>query len=218
MKRFKILLIILLGLVLFPFNSVAEDNTAIIQEDLTITMPDLLYNGSLFGWKITFDYIGSYEGKHYWVLSNMVENKPDHNVDGYGFESSKFVEEINKARSNGAPCSVGGLNNIKWSDELSQAALNHALDMAKNDFFEHEGSDGSQFWERVGDTGFKGRPLGENIAAGSKTVEEAVNQWLNSHGHCNNIMNSRVTHMGYAYVLEHGTKWTYYHCMVTGHK
>ena len=42
---------------------------------------------------------------------------------------------------------------------------------------------------------------GENIASGQRTVEEAMASWLDSPGHCANIMNPDFREMGAAYAI-----------------
>jgi uncharacterized protein YkwD len=41
--------------------------------------------------------------------------------------------------------------------------------------------------------------VGENIAYGAKSAEEVVQSWLDSPGHCENIMDPRFAEMGIAY-------------------
>ena len=50
----------------------------------------------------------------------------------------------------------------------------------------------------------------ENIAAGSNTAESVVNQWMNSEGHRNNIMNPDYTKLGVGMAKggSYGTYWT----------
>lgn len=218
MKKFIIAILLLI-----PTLSFAS-NIATLKEDCSIILPALKFQEEVYNWKVTFDYIGEKDGQMYWVLSDIIikDEDPDvqvpDEIDDYGFESNKFVSGINEARRNGSPCNSGGVGDIKWDDELAKAALDHSIDMAMNNFFDHTGSEGSNFWDRVGNTDFKGRPIGENIGAGYRSVEDAINGWLHSPGHCKNIMNGSVTHMGYAFVVKKGTNWTYYHTMVTGNK
>jgi uncharacterized protein YkwD len=70
--------------------------------------------------------------------------------------------------------------------------------MADNNYFSHTGSDGSNAGQSVSATGYSWRAWGENIAAGDATVESVVTGWLDSPGHCGNIMNPIVTEMGAA--------------------
>ena len=61
---------------------------------------------------------------------------------------------------------------------LNRAALIHSQDMAKNDFFEHEGSDGSKVGDRASRVGYRWRAVAENIAIGAETAEIVVEGWL----------------------------------------
>ncbi len=95
---------------------------------------------------------------------------------------------------------------------LSRAALVHSQDMAKKDFFEHKGSDGSTVGIRTARVGYVWRTVGENIAIGPQTAEIVVQGWIDSPGHCANIMSPAFTEMGIAFVVdrksEAGIYWT----------
>ena len=96
---------------------------------------------------------------------------------------------------------------------LNTSAQAHANDMVKNNFFSHTGSDGKQPWDRMTRAGYAWKAAGENIAAGNSTVDTTMTQWLNSPGHCANLMNSSFTQMGLACVKgtssnPYGTYWT----------
>ena len=82
------------------------------------------------------------------------------------------------------------------SRELSEAAANHARDMARKNYFDHRGADGSQPKDRVLRAGYQPRLTGENIALGPESAEEVVAGWLASPGHCANIMDSRFQNIG----------------------
>ena len=47
--------------------------------------------------------------------------------------------------------------------------------------------------------GYQEKLVGENIAYGPKTAEEVVQGWLDSPGHCENIMDPRFAEMGIAF-------------------
>lgn len=68
--------------------------------------------------------------------------------------------------------------------------------MARRKFFEHQGSDGSQPRDRVLRAGYLSRLTGENIALGPESAEEVVAGWLDSPGHCANIMDARFRDIG----------------------
>jgi len=94
-------------------------------------------------------------------------------------------------------------------DNLNLAAQAHAADMSTNSFFSHTGSDGSNFVQRIGRTAFAGTPIGENIAAGQRSAADVVAGWVESDGHCRNLMNPQATKIGIGYTTggPYGTLW-----------
>jgi len=93
------------------------------------------------------------------------------------------------------------------NEQLEAAARIHARDMAEHEKMDHEGSDGSQFNERIERRGYHGRKLGENIAAGQKSVEAVMRGWMNSPHHRDNIL-GEFSEIGAARVLaEDGTPY-----------
>jgi uncharacterized protein YkwD len=85
---------------------------------------------------------------------------------------------------------------VTLSGTLAGVALGHAADMAQNNYFEHEDLAGKSPADRVRAVGYQEKLVGENIAYGPKTVEEVVQGWLDSPGHCENIMDPRFAEMG----------------------
>lgn len=107
--------------------------------------------------------------------------------------SSTFESMLNDVRSN---VSAGP---VTYNDLLGQAARRHANDMHANDFFDHEGSDGSDIGERVSDTGYRYSWVGENIAWGQQSEAAALVAWQNSTtGHRENNENPRHEHFALA--------------------
>ena len=85
----------------------------------------------------------------------------------------EVLERVNAARAKPRKCgktSMPAAPPLQLSALLNRAALIHAQDMAKNDHFEHEGTDGSTPAERVARVGYRWRNVGENIAALSRRV------------------------------------------------
>ena len=112
---------------------------------------------------------------------------------------ARVVELVNAARSKGRKCGserFSAAPPLITSRELNDAAASHARDMARKDFFDHRGLDGSQPKDRVLRAGYQPRLTGENIALGPESAEEVVAGWLASPGHCANIMDSRFQHIG----------------------
>ena len=80
--------------------------------------------------------------------------------------------------------------------------------MSFNNFFSHTGSNGSSVGDRVTAEGYNWTNVGENIASGQTTPEAALESWLNSPGHCANIMNPDFTELGAGIESPNGTLWT----------
>jgi uncharacterized protein YkwD len=82
---------------------------------------------------------------------------------------------------------------------LDAAALAHSSEMAALRYFSHQGKDGSQVGDRAKRAGYNWHHIGENIASGMRTPEEAMAGWIASPGHCANLMNPAFTEMGSGY-------------------
>lgn len=111
---------------------------------------------------------------------------------------------INQARSK--PCLCGtttypAVPALVLDAQLNAASDKYAVDMATYNRFSHTGRDGSQPWDRMSREGYNWRAAGENIAAGYSTTRAVVDGWLQSPGHCKNIMsaNFKDVSVGYGY-------------------
>lgn len=114
---------------------------------------------------------------------------------------ARVVALVNEARRRGHQCGSERFNAapaLRVSRQLNEAASEHARDMAHNTYFEHRGSDGSEPRDRVRRAGYRSRLTGENIALGPESAEEVVTGWLDSPGHCANIMDPRFQDIGIA--------------------
>jgi uncharacterized protein YkwD len=83
---------------------------------------------------------------------------------------------------------------------LTKAARRHARAMADRDFFSHVGADGSNMGKRVIEAGYIWRLAAENIAAGMVGPADAIESWIDSPGHRQNLLLKGATHMGLAHV------------------
>ncbi|HEY5809090.1 MAG TPA: CAP domain-containing protein [Povalibacter sp.] len=133
--------------------------------------------------------------------------------------SDRVLTLVNQARAQPRKCGSTrfvAVPPLALSAQLSRAALLHAQDMAQHNFFEHEGSDGSTVAVRATRAGYEWRSVGENIAAGSTTAESVVKGWLESPGHCANIMAPAFAEMGIAYATDDKSKAGIYWSQVFG--
>lgn len=115
-----------------------------------------------------------------------------------------ILEAVNAARAVARNC--GGQHfaaapPVTWNDLLAKAAFAHSEDMARNRYFNHQGTDGTQVGDRAREAGYDWLRVGENIASGLPSPEEAVAGWLSSPGHCANLMHPGFTQMGAAYAI-----------------
>lgn len=112
----------------------------------------------------------------------------------------RVLEGSNAHRARGAECdgeAFGPAEPLEMDPLLRLAARLHSTDMAENDYFSHDSLDGRDMSDRISATGFAGAfPWGENIARGQRTPEEVVQGWMESPGHCRNIMNPSFHALG----------------------
>jgi hypothetical protein len=111
--------------------------------------------------------------------------------------NEQFVSEV--LRLTNEYRAQNGLNALKLNEELTVTGEFHSLDMAKNNYFEHTGLDGSLPWDRAKRVGFESRLMAENIAAGQYSPESVVQAWIASEGHRKNLINPNFTEMGLGY-------------------
>lgn len=79
---------------------------------------------------------------------------------------------------------------------LDRAAQDHADAMLERTFYDHRDPEGDRAWERVVETGYRPRRVGENIAKGIFSPREVVERWLGSEGHRRNTLSAGFREMG----------------------
>jgi uncharacterized protein YkwD len=130
------------------------------------------------------------------------------------------MARINQHRAAGASCGAQGTfgpaGALAWEARLTQAADGHSRDMATRNYFSHTSLDGRTLSDRVTATGYAWSTVGENIAAGQRSVDQVMNGWMASDGHCANIMNPRFTEVGVACVNATGAQYPTYWTMNLG--
>jgi uncharacterized protein YkwD len=116
--------------------------------------------------------------------------------------ATRALQLVNEVRARGARCgerSFGPAPPVRLSGTLAGVAFGHANDMARHNYFEHEDLAGHSPADRVRAVGYQEKLVGENIAYGPKSADEVVQGWLDSPGHCENIMDPRFAEMGIAF-------------------
>ena len=154
--------------------------------------------------------------------SEFVANEPDPSTEvqdtgdevGWPVGWEAFEDEVlrivNVKRSALQRCggeSMGFGAPLVFNAQLRDAARAHSEDMAVRDFFAHRAPGGSEPSDRAQAAGYTG-PVGENIAYNAQTPEEVMEGWMNSPGHCRNIMDTSYVSLGVGlYVNEAGETW-----------
>ena len=131
-------------------------------------------------------------------------------------EQQSMLDSVNAFRAGTRDCGSRGVFSpappLAWNCKLESAASAHSADMANNNFFSHTGSNGSDLGDRATAAGYAWNALGENIAAGYSSVGSVLQGWIDSDGHCANLMNASFDELGaarqYNAASSYGTYWT----------
>lgn len=160
-------------------------------------------------------------------VSNMVP-RPQETPTIESAAKAAYLQAVNQIRAVPRQCGkrfYAAAKPLKWNDRLYKAAYEHSKDMALCSHFSHDGSGRESDWtaksqnlgrcstfvNRIENNGYtRYRGVAENIAYGARSVQEVMQQWVNSEGHCKNIMNPDFTEFGMAEVSvgSGSTYWT----------
>lgn len=105
-------------------------------------------------------------------------------------EEKLMLDSVNAERARES------LDALTWCPALARSATAHSVDMAANNYFEHESLDGREVSDRAEAQGYDYQTVGENIAVGQRDVAEVMQGWMDSPGHRENIMKPDYTHLG----------------------
>lgn len=126
---------------------------------------------------------------------------------------TEVVALVNQARAAGGDC--GSMGSFAPSAPLTMnaslhcAARVHSKDMADRMFFDHTNPDGQDPFDRMAEAGYGSfSTQGENIAMGTFTPADTVNGWLESDGHCANILNPAYEEIGVGVYEGGALYWT----------
>lgn len=93
-----------------------------------------------------------------------------------------------------------GLSPLEENPSLSQAAQTKAADMIARDYWAHVAPDGTQPWKFFTDAGYKYRYAGENLARDFSNPNSAVDAWMDSPSHKENLLSPKYKEIGVAVV------------------
>ncbi len=131
----------------------------------------------------------------------------------------EVLQRVNAFRAAGAICGTtiyASASPLNWNKLLQQVASDHSSDMAQQNFFSHDSLNGTTLAQRLITVGYNYTAAGENIAANDQSVEVVLNHWLNSPGHCRNMMNPIYSDIGVACVHSNTATFSSYWTMDLG--
>ena len=130
------------------------------------------------------------------------------------------LKSVNALRAEGCTCGnevMPPAGPLTWNDKLENAAKKHTEDMNDNNFFDHKGSDGSRSWERIKAAGYNWKNTGENIGKGQRDWQTIFNDWVESPGHCKNIMSAPVDEIA-VYFIDYNNGQKYWTMLVAAER
>lgn len=111
------------------------------------------------------------------------------------------TKRLNDIRHRGVACPSGATSTsvtLAWNDRLADAAQVQSREMARVDRLGHRDSQNRGLGERLRAVGYRFGTAVENVAVGFASVDDVVDAWLESEGHCENVMNAAVREFGLA--------------------
>lgn len=117
---------------------------------------------------------------------------------------ARILELVNQERAQ------AGLAALAHNAVLEAQATQYACEMIHYDYFSHINPfTGTELEDRAAEFGYVYVWIGENLAAGQSTPEEAFDGWMNSDRHRDNILAPYFTELGVGVRTggEYGTYW-----------
>ena len=136
-------------------------------------------------------------------------------------QAQEALHRINAARASGQRCgwrSMAPASALRWDPTLQEVAAGHSRDMAHRNYFDHRSPEGRTVAERVSAAHYKYRLVGENLAGGDASIASAVQGWIDSPEHCENLMDPRFAEVAVACVGDPRSQWGTYWTMVLGRR
>lgn len=115
-----------------------------------------------------------------------------------GYASNIPVEEV--VRLTNEKRAESGLSSLEYNPTLSAAAEAKGEDMLAKDYWAHVSPDGTEPWKFFTDVGYAYRYAGENLARDFSNASSAVEAWMASPTHKDNILSSKYKEIGIAVV------------------
>ena len=107
--------------------------------------------------------------------------------------AQESIALVNAARAR------AGLSRLRENTTLNRVASAYSQRMAAENFYGHVDPQGKDVGDRIAAVGYLAQMSAENIARGQPGPATVVEGWLNSPGHCANIMNPALVEIGAGY-------------------
>lgn len=91
---------------------------------------------------------------------------------------------------------AAGLEPLTLNETLSSAAWAKGTDMINKDYWAHTAPDGTEPWSFFNSLGYRYRYAGENLARDFSNASSAVEAWMASPTHKDNILNPKYKEIG----------------------
>jgi uncharacterized protein YkwD len=113
------------------------------------------------------------------------------------------LDAVNLARSQARTCgdkSFPAVAALRWNPRAAYAALLESEWMLESNSFGHAWPGGELVWDRLEMSGYRWSKADENIAAGYRSLAEAMQAWIDSPPHCVALMRGDVADVAIALV------------------
>lgn len=144
------------------------------------------------------------------AVSGLTSTSGDVNTNTCGIPSN-FEALVNEVlRLVNVERTSRGLNALTLNETLSGAAEDYCCEMIEGGFFSHDNPlNGEGPGERAIKAGYVFLAVGENLAAGQRTPEQAMDDWMASQGHRENILGIQWQEVGIGVRTggEYGAYW-----------
>lgn len=128
------------------------------------------------------------------VFQGIINLIPDLKPGILGYASSISKDEVVKLTNQKRL--EAGLSQLTLNNSLSNAAQAKGNDMIVKDYWAHVAPDGTQPWKFFSNFGYKYKYAGENLARDFSNANDAMDAWMNSPTHKENILNPKYKEIG----------------------
>ena len=149
--------------------------------------PKILHSSVLFlisAWLLIFQF--------------LIQAAPKAGVSILGYAANIPAEEV--VRLTNEKRVANGLPPLEFNPNLAQAAKSKGEHMLNNDYWAHVAPDGTEPWKFFSDIGYRYRYAGENLARDFSDSTSAVDAWMASPTHRDNLMSEKYKDIGIAVV------------------